>query len=803
MVGFYDKISPKNSDIESEYYSFSFASYRANSFILNENCYRVVLVLDGNISIIYMDEKISLNKGQLYIINPCKVYRVLSNCNQENLILYFDINLEFALNACSVKTIASFDFDSVHEDNIEYQEIISTMNELLCLYIFEENVSEGVYVKLVRNMLKKLFENFSSKDSNDEKEKIDIWFSKKLVEYTKMMFEEPQNGYSLMQLSSDFNNYSSYVSKIYKKVLGVKFVECHIFARIEKSMEWLIDSDKSILEIATECGFMSSKSFYENYKKYMDETPSQFRKKMRCSRQLDYKYTNMPSILESDVVYEIFEEREDANRNVSNDSDEGIHYDIDVNRSGFSVEACNKRVVNLNIFGDRWMETIETIQRSLRYDYVTISLLFNRNVYFVYDEFSKERIDFTKFMHYIHKLENLNLKPVIVLEFMHISDKSDLINMREASYKTLERFLNSISEVISVSKLKYWKFELKMPWVWMDYKDDEEYYYNKNLYNKIRKLIRNKLQNKKIGIHMGNLNLIKSNKQYERVKSIVDDDFDIDSLSFSVVDPYIYSDKSNNKCVLIRRKEHIDKIINFVNSLKERNRYKVYISDMYLYYEWEKLSRYYWESMFALCAVDSYIEMQENKLGISSVKYYNNMFSSRERFEKKKKEYIGKYELSNEFGIYNACFYVEKILSEINGECIYSEPGVFFVKDDDEYLCLLYQDIHRNIKKVSDKVVMNYNSSHEKYKIRISGLHGRYKISTKSTHSENGTFYREWKNMGAPNQLSREEKEYISSKITPNLYVEFVDIHDTYDTEIKLGLFEIKFIKITKIGNFV
>lgn len=51
MVGFYDKILPKNSDIESEYYSFSFASYRANSFVLNDNCYRVVLVLDGIIGI--------------------------------------------------------------------------------------------------------------------------------------------------------------------------------------------------------------------------------------------------------------------------------------------------------------------------------------------------------------------------------------------------------------------------------------------------------------------------------------------------------------------------------------------------------------------------------------------------------------------------------------------------------------------------------------------------------------------------------------------------------------------------------
>lgn len=68
MVGFYDKILPKNSDIESEYYSFSFASYRANSFILNENCYRVVLVLDGNISIIYMDEKINLNKGNYILL---------------------------------------------------------------------------------------------------------------------------------------------------------------------------------------------------------------------------------------------------------------------------------------------------------------------------------------------------------------------------------------------------------------------------------------------------------------------------------------------------------------------------------------------------------------------------------------------------------------------------------------------------------------------------------------------------------------------------------------------------------------
>jgi YesN/AraC family two-component response regulator len=84
---------------------------------------------------------------------------------------------------------------------------------------------------------------------------------------------------SLNVISQKYNYTLQHVSTLFKKEVGVTFQEYVQSVRIKESCRLLINTDQKVADIATKVGYTNIKFFNEVFKRHMEMTPRDFRKK--------------------------------------------------------------------------------------------------------------------------------------------------------------------------------------------------------------------------------------------------------------------------------------------------------------------------------------------------------------------------------------------------------------------------------------------------------------------------------------------------------------------------------------------
>lgn len=92
------------------------------------------------------------------------------------------------------------------------------------------------------------------------------------------IMKEYMNDISIKQIAHDFNISESALSKKFKAFTGYRLKEYIIYVRMEAAKHLLINSDKSITEIALECGFSDGNSFGDSFYRLNGISPSKYRK---------------------------------------------------------------------------------------------------------------------------------------------------------------------------------------------------------------------------------------------------------------------------------------------------------------------------------------------------------------------------------------------------------------------------------------------------------------------------------------------------------------------------------------------
>ena len=90
-----------------------------------------------------------------------------------------------------------------------------------------------------------------------------------ILHYINEHYAEPL---SLRSLSREFGYSPQYFSKLFHKYMRINLTEYVNIARVNQAKR-LLESKKSIAEIAFECGFGSTPSFYRAYKKVFGSLP--------------------------------------------------------------------------------------------------------------------------------------------------------------------------------------------------------------------------------------------------------------------------------------------------------------------------------------------------------------------------------------------------------------------------------------------------------------------------------------------------------------------------------------------------
>ena len=153
-------------------------------------------------------------------------------------------------------------FDAVLKEFINYNEVSSILLKSLILQILHQLYSD------VKNPFRNAFIPTSSHYS----------ILKKVVEYIQNNIQE---NLSLKKLAEFSGLSPNYLHMLFTKTMNVTINEYITILRLEKAKGCLVTTESSVSEIALECGFENIPYFSYVFKRRVNVSPSQFRKKYR------------------------------------------------------------------------------------------------------------------------------------------------------------------------------------------------------------------------------------------------------------------------------------------------------------------------------------------------------------------------------------------------------------------------------------------------------------------------------------------------------------------------------------------
>lgn len=107
---------------------------------------------------------------------------------------------------------------------------------------------------------------------------VDIKLAPALISYINSNYTQPL---TLDMLGKKFGYHTSYIAHVFSDRLKIPFRTYLGAVRSEMAANMLVSTDKSITEIAYECGFGSINTFNRCFKKHFGTPPSQYRKKLK------------------------------------------------------------------------------------------------------------------------------------------------------------------------------------------------------------------------------------------------------------------------------------------------------------------------------------------------------------------------------------------------------------------------------------------------------------------------------------------------------------------------------------------
>lgn len=132
------------------------------------------------------------------------------------------------------------------------------------------------YLSIIFMLIFRVFElNTLEKNESSDNRYLAI---EKSMEYIN---ENPTKHYTLSEISRLAHMSPKYYCTFFKKVNGITLWEYITGKKIDMAKELLTTTDKTIIDIAFECGFNNAANFNRAFKKYTGKTPSEYKKELK------------------------------------------------------------------------------------------------------------------------------------------------------------------------------------------------------------------------------------------------------------------------------------------------------------------------------------------------------------------------------------------------------------------------------------------------------------------------------------------------------------------------------------------
>jgi len=250
------------------------------------NEYEIYYLYEGNRQYVIDNKYYDLSKGSLAFINKQEAHKTLSTPvpTHERILIEFH-EAHFSEFLFSVFGLSLADFFNANCGVIHLDEVGQNHIENLFWQMQQEfQTAEFAYERSIMLRISEIILYIHRLNSNHRVRLVTSPQSdkKRLIEEIRSYIASPEGRFSdLTEISAKFYLNKSYLSRIYKEITGLTVHEYINIRRIKYSQNLLINSTKSVEEIAIESGFQSLTYFERVFRKHTDTSPLKYRKRIK------------------------------------------------------------------------------------------------------------------------------------------------------------------------------------------------------------------------------------------------------------------------------------------------------------------------------------------------------------------------------------------------------------------------------------------------------------------------------------------------------------------------------------------
>lgn len=223
-------------------------------------CFEIIILLSGEMEITVDSKNYCLKEKEALLIFPNQLHS-LSSTSSEHILCIFSPRLVQAYSTVVKNKIPENNKFSVNEfciDSLSELNLDSSTTQ-----------KKGVLYSLCAMYDKNAAYTLRQKDNE-----------KLLLKIFSFVENEFDGECTLNKLCEAIGYDYSYVSRFFKKIVGLSFNSYVNYYRLSHACYLMENSNEPIIKCAMESGYTSLRSFNRNFKAYFNMTPAEYRKKL-------------------------------------------------------------------------------------------------------------------------------------------------------------------------------------------------------------------------------------------------------------------------------------------------------------------------------------------------------------------------------------------------------------------------------------------------------------------------------------------------------------------------------------------
>lgn len=225
----------------------------------NYNSILAIYVLDGNLTAVQNNMKLTAQKDELLLIDCYKPHQYFADNHAHTLWVHFDGN-----NSCEWYSEITAQKGQKIKCTRQTAECISNIIKYIKTSQSEYSISKELYSLLCNISNDRTVNRENSKTSQIE-------------EAEKFIISNYGKNISIKEIAAAAHMSVSYLSKVFKEITGFSPYDYLLRVRLDKAKELLRQTDNSVEIIAYKTGFNSSSNFVYFFKKETGISPLKFR----------------------------------------------------------------------------------------------------------------------------------------------------------------------------------------------------------------------------------------------------------------------------------------------------------------------------------------------------------------------------------------------------------------------------------------------------------------------------------------------------------------------------------------------